>query len=161
MLYLTYILCALPVIVRALVPACVCVCMCVDVCVGVRVRVRVRVRACVRASAPTHVRPQTIFVSNCSESDTAQDVISIFEKYGKVCMRWPAGRSGALLQQWCSFAAVSSGALLHTHARAPTHTHTHTHTSVRARVLSSSHTQSCCFAHVGSVTHILGSATHI
>ena len=135
MLYLTYILCALPVIVRALVPACVCVCMCVDVCVGVRVRVRVR--ACVRASAPTHVRPQTIFVSNCSESDTAQDVISIFEKYGKVCMRWPAGRSGALLQQWCSFAAV---VLFCTHTRARPHTHTHTHTRACARALFLSHT---------------------
>jgi len=32
-----------------------------------------------------HIHTQAIFVSNCDERDTAEDVTMIFEKYGKVC----------------------------------------------------------------------------
>jgi hypothetical protein len=44
------------------------------VCVGLGVGVGV-----------IHIHAQAIFVSNCDERDTAEDVTMIFEKYGKVC----------------------------------------------------------------------------
>ena len=37
---------------------------------------------------------QAIFVSNCDERDTAEDVTMIFEKYGKVCGELVIGVTG-------------------------------------------------------------------